>query len=103
MPHAGVLRVVGRNEAENHEIERLAREGDLLLDAADVMGPTTLLRGETSDANIITAARLTAKYGKARNDAAASVVVRRAEAEQSTVRSVPPATDEQVAQLMITR
>ncbi len=95
--------VVGRDEGENCEIEGLAREGDLLLDAADVMGPTTLLRGEASESNVAIAARLTVKYGKARNEASARVTVRHATTDESSILTAPPAADERVAELMITR
>lgn len=99
--------VVGRVEAENYRIEELARKGDVLLDAAEFMGPTTLLRGDgaarggVSEPNIATAARLTVRYGKAKDLPSAAVVVRKAGADESFEVGAPPATGEEAARLMI--
>ena len=95
--------VMGRHEEENHAIEALAREGDLLLDAAKFMGPTTLLRGAGSDKNVATAARLTVQYGKGKAEASARVVVRKARTDDSSDVTAAPATDEEVRHLLITR
>ena len=95
--------IVGRVEGENDMIEALAREGDLLLDAAGVAGPTVLLRGDTSDTNLATAARLTVKYGKAHNEPSAPVIVRRAKTDESVTVNASAATDEEARQLMIIR
>ncbi len=93
--------IMGRMEAENSELERLARTGDVLLDAADVPGPTTLLRGETSDPNVATAARLTVLYGKARNLPSARVAVRRAHtSERREIMAAPAAAGEARALLI---
>ncbi len=61
--------VIGRNEKENQRITSLAREKDLLMEAADFTGPTTLIRGDHSDDIILEAARLTGAYGKGRDEA----------------------------------
>ncbi len=37
--------IVGRNDRENKEIRRLAREGDSLIEMKNYAGPTTLVRG----------------------------------------------------------
>ena len=58
--------VVGRQEQDNEKILRLSRVADLLIEAADIPGPSTLLRGSLSAENINTAAALTALYAKAR-------------------------------------
>ena len=57
--------VVGRDQSENDIIESIAREGDVLLEAATVPGPVTLVRGEASDAEVRQAAAITMRYGKA--------------------------------------
>ena len=75
--------------------------GDLLLDVADVPGPTTLLRGGTSDANIATAARLTVRYGKARNCSSARVAVRRANTDERSEVIAEPAADAEARALLI--
>jgi tRNA-specific 2-thiouridylase len=95
--------IMGRKEDENDVIEELARAGDVLLDAADVPGPTVLLRGDASDANVATAARLTVKYGKAKDETSAPLVVREAKTNQSRTVDAAPATEEEARQLMITR
>jgi len=95
--------IMGREEDENYKIEELARAGDLLLDAVDVAGPTVLLRGDASDGNVATAARLTVKYGKAHNEPSAEVAVRRARTDESFVVDAAPATEEEARQLMVTR
>ncbi len=95
--------VVGRNEQENTEIEQLAQLGDLLMDAAAFMGPTTLLRGNASDPNVAVAARLTVKYGKAKSEPSAVVIVRKAGTDHSFSVTATPAEDDETAKLMITR
>ena len=95
--------VMGRHEAENARLEALAQPGDRLLDAADVTGPTALLRGDTREANVETAAQLTLKYGKAKDEAAARVTVRKAGTDESSDVTVAPATDDEVKRLLITK
>lgn len=56
--------IVGRNESDNEKIESLSKEGDVILSMIDFPGPLTLIRGEITEENIQTAARLTARYGK---------------------------------------
>ncbi len=57
--------VIGRNEGENHRVEELARADDLLLEAARHSGPLALLRGPASEAELVQAAAVTLRYGKA--------------------------------------
>jgi len=54
--------VVGRSRAENEIIHSLAEEGDLLLRAEEVVGPTSLLRGMYDEGLIALAASITARY-----------------------------------------
>lgn len=61
--------VTGRNEKENQRITSLSRDEDLLFEAADFKGPTTLIRGETDDEIILEAARVTGAYGKGKDEA----------------------------------
>lgn len=60
--------VIGRNEKENQRISSLAREEDLLLEAEDFSGPTTLIRGKYDNEIIMLAAKMTGTYGKGRDD-----------------------------------
>jgi len=95
--------IVGREEKENTTIASFAREGDLLIEAAEFPGPTSLLQGDTSDANLATASGLTVKYGKGKDEKAVRVTVRRAKSDDSFEMTAPPSDDEQVERLMITR
>jgi hypothetical protein len=59
----GAKVIVGRNEQENADIERLAAEGDVVCRPVEVMGPVVLLRGERLGADDReSAARLCARY-----------------------------------------
>jgi len=55
----GTLVVIGRHEADNALLERLFQPGDIRIEAADVPGPTALLRGAASRENVALAAALT--------------------------------------------
>lgn len=57
--------VVGRNREENHKIQGLVEEGDLLIKASVIPGPTTHYRGEREDKMLETAAAITARYSDA--------------------------------------
>ena len=60
--------VVGRNEKENQRITSLARDHDLLLEAVDFTGPTTLIRGELDEEILIEAAGVTGAYSKGKDE-----------------------------------
>lgn len=95
---AATKAVVGRNERENGVIETYARPGDLLITTEDVPGPTTLVRGNASQANVETAAALTVRSSKAKSLAAARVRVRPARSsDPGAVISVAPAGDDVAA------
>ncbi|MFO7899988.1 MAG: hypothetical protein R6V58_13125 [Planctomycetota bacterium] len=95
--------IVARDEAECHELESLARDGDTLLQATEFTGPTTLLRGETSEDNLRTAARLTAAYGKGKAEPVVTVAVRRVGEDEAEQVAAPAADDDEVRDRMITR
>jgi len=61
----GTKVVVGRNEKDNDEIERMARPNDVLIIAESVPGPSTLIVGGGDDELIAEVGRLTAAYAKA--------------------------------------
>ena len=56
--------ITGRNKDENSAIQSLALPEDLLLEVKDIMGPTSLVRGDTSDPKL--AAAITVRYSDAR-------------------------------------
>ncbi len=41
-----ILVVVGRDQKDNEQLEKLARRGDVLMELADEVGPTTLIRSK---------------------------------------------------------
>jgi tRNA U34 2-thiouridine synthase MnmA/TrmU len=61
----GSRAVVGRRHEENLRLEKLLREGDVRFEAAEMPGPTTLLRGPAGEESVVLAAGLTLRYGKA--------------------------------------
>ena len=68
--------IVGRHKRENAVIETFSRPEDLLLTTRDTPGPTTLLRGEASEANIQVAAVLTARYSRLRGEPSVAIATR---------------------------
>ena len=56
--------VVGRDEADNLFLRAEAQPGDLLLEVEGHIGPLTLLRGVTTEPDVVTAAALTATHSK---------------------------------------
>jgi tRNA-uridine 2-sulfurtransferase len=95
--------ILGRNQAENEQLEALARAGDLLMDAMDFTGPTSLLRGDASAMNVATSAALTLHYGKAKGELQARVEVRTVGSDEVRELSGAPADDARVAELIIMR
>jgi tRNA-uridine 2-sulfurtransferase len=77
--------VVGRRQSDNEGIIRLRAKGDYVLEAADCVGPTTLLRGSKTKDAIQAAAKLTARYSDAK---AGSVRIRVDKARGKTIISV---------------
>ncbi len=58
--------VVGRDEADDEALERAARPGvDIVLGPVDVPGPTALLPAATSEADLLCAAGICARYSHA--------------------------------------
>jgi tRNA-specific 2-thiouridylase len=71
--------IVGRNERDNKKIQTFARPGDVLLEPAEIPGPLALVRGETSEENIRTAAGLVGRYTKSQDQPSVKVRVRTAD------------------------
>lgn len=92
---------MGRNQGENEWIERLVRQGDLLMEAADFPGPLALLRGRADDTAIALAASLTAHYGKSASHAAVRVRVQPCGSPDAQHIEVSPASQELVERLRI--
>lgn len=83
--------VVGRNKAENEAIRMLVLPGDILLEARDFVGPTTILRGKTAENHVKFAASVTLKYSDA-PDAEGRITVSGGGADGDIV--VAPATEQ---------
>lgn len=90
--------VVGRNRAENETIRMLAMPGDILLEARDHVGPTTILRGTTAEDHTALAASVTLKYSDA-PDAEGHVTVWRGEETEDV--SVAPASEDDYVRFRI--
>jgi tRNA-uridine 2-sulfurtransferase len=71
----GTLLAMGRSQADNALLDRLFLPGDVRLEADDIPGPTTLLRGTPSDENIALAAGLTLRYIKNTGTSTLPVIV----------------------------
>jgi hypothetical protein len=98
-----VRAVIGRNEGENGMLEGLARAGDVLMDAAAYSGPLALLRGPASEAELVQAAAVTLRYGKAGKLPSAAVRIWNFGAPKEGARLIetPPAPEEILDRLRI--
>jgi hypothetical protein len=67
--------VVGRNRTENEALLALSGEGDLVLTALSVPGPTALCLGDHSESTLELAATITAAYSDAKAPGSADVSV----------------------------
>jgi tRNA U34 2-thiouridine synthase MnmA/TrmU len=94
--------IVGRREAENATIYTFSSPEDLLLTTRDTPGPTALLRGVHSEEHIRTAAGLTARYSRLRDEESVAISVRPGrKAYEPTDRAVEVAPiDEKAAQAL---
>jgi hypothetical protein len=96
--------IVGRREAENATIYTFSSPDDLLLTTRDTPGPTALLRGAHSEEHIRTAAGLTARYSRLRDEASVAISVRPGRADcgpTDRVVEVPPIDEETARALRI--
>jgi hypothetical protein len=89
--------VIGRNEAENSRIDALVRDGDTVLQVADVPGPTALVRGSAGPRELETAAAIVARYTKARTLARVHVLSRRLGCSAGARLEVTPLAGARVA------
>ncbi len=98
---SGARVVVGRDHDENIAISALARPDDVLLLAADFPGPITLVRGGMEEDTLLTAAALTAKYGKGRAESTVSVTCRKPDETILATLDVAPAPAEMIETLRV--
>jgi len=76
---------LGRNQSDNRAIEALARDEDYLLHIADFTGPLGLVSGQPAQVDLEEAAAIVASYGKGREEAEVTVLVRRGEEQNRLV------------------
>ena len=80
--------VVGRNKDENEMIKTLALQNDILLEAKEHVGPTTLLTGNNIDNHVELSASVTLRYSDAPKNKTGVVLVHKNEdATEISVKS----------------
>jgi hypothetical protein len=99
---SGVKAIVGRHEAENEFLDRCQAAG-IRLSTVDHPGPTTLLSPEATEADILEAARITARYSDGRSEREVRVKVRDDSGgrEQADVVTVSPRCGEAMREYMV--
>jgi hypothetical protein len=66
--------IIPRDQAETDSITTQAREGDVLMDAVDHMGPTTVIKSNAdSEITLQEAAALTARFGQGRDESTVAI------------------------------
>jgi tRNA U34 2-thiouridine synthase MnmA/TrmU len=92
----------GRDEEENKNLEKLATPGDLLLETSQVPGALVMLRGNAREENINLAARIAARYSKAKDKALAEVAFWKVDDEKGRqTLEIKPALDEEIRPFLI--
>ncbi|MEI6166555.1 MAG: tRNA 4-thiouridine(8) synthase ThiI [bacterium] len=91
--------IVGREAAENDQLEAMALPGEVLLNVEVIPGPTTLITGTATEAIILEAARLCARYSDARTNPEVIINIRSATGPRQL--HVAPASDLDIERLMI--
>lgn len=92
---SGARILIPRNEEETRRLEALALPGDIIMNAADAMGPTTVVKRGDDSETLREAAALTARYGQAREADKVTVAYYKAAAngaepgERGTVEASP--------------
>ncbi len=82
--------VLGRNQADNEQLEELAGEQGLKLRCSNFSGPLGLFCGEEKEEDLQTAAAILASYGKGKNEAQVEVLFKNTEREFTlTVAPLP--------------
>lgn len=90
----GIKLVVGRNHEENKKIESLAQEGDRILYAADIPGPTALYQGGAEELQL--AAAITARYSDAHKEKVTVIMTRVGEEDKKEKIVVSPIGDQEI-------
>ena len=81
----------------------MSREGDILLEAADLPGPLTLVRGTITEEELTVPAAITARYGKSRSLDHTSIAVFDNEMREQSKLDVRPVGEDILSPLRIGR
>ena len=85
----GSKAVIGRNEEENEKLKTFVDGESWHLELDGVLGPSTIIKGEASEKELVLAARLTARYSQGRDrDAVDAVIVKNGEKERCKVEPI---------------
>jgi len=94
--------IVGRSQAENSALSRLASRGDVILDSLDVPGPISVLKGPLTSKIVNTAARIHARYADHSDTSPMRVAIsKKGEDSFGIVESVSPADEEMVRTCLV--
>jgi hypothetical protein len=96
---SGAKCAAGRDARDNAALKKMARDGDVLLHTVNVPGPTTLIPGGGSEADVALAAGICAAYGD--HGARGEVVVRIVRGPVAEERPVAPLPKEQFQSWML--
>ena len=91
--------IIGREAAENAQLESMALPGETILNVEIIPGPTVLVTGNATEAHILEAARLCARYSDARSNPEVMINVKNATSQRQL--KVAPASDLDIERLMI--
>jgi tRNA U34 2-thiouridine synthase MnmA/TrmU len=90
-----------RTQDEFKMLKTMIKEGDYIFDTLDVTGSTVVLRGKPSEEDIILAARIAARYSKAREEKNVRVKYRIYNENKYNILTVEPALDDEIAKYMV--
>jgi tRNA U34 2-thiouridine synthase MnmA/TrmU len=90
-----------RQASELEHVKRLLREDDIIFDAAEYSGSVVVLRGKSTEAEVIMAARIAARYSKGSGLENVKVQYRPFIETQKHYINVKPADDSELEGLML--
>jgi tRNA U34 2-thiouridine synthase MnmA/TrmU len=85
--------IVGRDDAENKKLLRLAQKDDILFKVLNFPGPITILRGEVTHECLELTAKITARYSKAKEEALTQVTYKEFNQDKLKILTVCPIED----------
>lgn len=91
--------IVGRDAAENGQLQAMALAGEPLISVEVIPGPIVLVTGNATEAHILEASRLCARYSDARSNPEVCINIQSAASHRQI--TVTPASDLDIERLMI--